>query len=68
MKRKYVIQETLVFQKEVEVEIPEEDYLGSLEIEEIVKNEAYKNTISQYSDQHGWEGIICEDVAIFPAD
>jgi hypothetical protein len=66
MKRKYVIQETLIFQKEVEIEA--EEYLDTSEIEELVKEKAYKNTISQYEDKHGWEGIICEGVNIFRAD
>ena len=49
------ITETIIVQKDVEVEVP--DDADEDVIEQTVRDEAYKECISDIKYDHGWEGI-----------
>jgi hypothetical protein len=57
MKIKATVTETLVVQKEVELEVSTEQ-----DIEEAIREKAYEDTIMD--GDHGWEGINCLEVDI----
>lgn len=76
MKKKVTgtVYETIIVKKEVEVEV--EIYDGEEEdspevderIDSAIREAAYAETIMDFQDQHGWEGIGCLVVNVYRED
>ena len=63
MKVQGKVVETLVIEKVVEVEVP--DDCAQSTIEEFLKAKAYEDEIFSDSDTHGWEGVQTNEVEVF---
>lgn len=57
-----VITETIVVQKSVTVECGSD--IEKEDLEQLIREKAYEETILDYEHLHGWTGLDCVDVEI----